>query len=47
MKKFFLMLGFVLLVALANASPPPGEMATFDLEKVSAVINIESTFTAI
>ncbi len=41
------MLGFVLLVALVQAGPPPGEMATFDLEEVSAVINVESTFTAI
>lgn len=41
MKKLFFMLGFVLLVALVQASPPPGEMATFDLEEV-AVINVDN-----
>ena len=47
MKKYFFMLVLVLLVALVQASPPPGEMATFDLEEVSAVINVDATFVAI
>ena len=37
MKKIFVFLGFILLVALAQAGPPPGEIPTFDLEEVANV----------
>ena len=47
MKKFFLMLGFVLLVALVQASPPPGEKVNFDLSEVSVVVNdVDYAFVA-
>ena len=46
MKNFVFMFLLVFVVALVQATQPPGEKISFT-EEVSAVVNVESTFVAI